>query len=354
MFEGGAIEINCEVVRQQVEEGLQELHAKLKDIGVSRGKLDALELELLFDAEDTRMFRRFGYPTMQAYMVAELDCTMHTANEKLRVAREMLDLPSMMDALRDGNLNWTKVRELTRVVTEETEDEWLDAIEGKTSTEVQQMIKGQKKGARPGDRPDPTIVKEWIGLEVTPQIAAMWRQVRIALDDEAGRHLTDDELAEQICKRVLTPPAPVDAPSKPAFQIAIGTCRVCKRSHQVGPGVENEVTESALERALCDAVFVGDLEDEEPTRSKSTIPYPTRRKVFIRDRFACAVPRCTSKRFLELHHIKPRADGGGDEPWNLLVLCDCHHVALHEGTITIRGRAPDQLVFGTPLGPARD
>ena len=354
MFEGGVIEIHCELAAQQVEEGLQELHAKLKSIEVNRGKLDALELELLFDAEDTRMFRRFGYPTMQAYMVAELDCTMHTANEKLRVAREMLDLPSMMDELRAGTLNWTKVRELPRVVTEETEDEWLDAIAGKSSTQVQQMVKGHKKGARPSDPPDPAIVKEWIGLEVTPQIAAMWRQVRIALDDEAGRHLTDDELAEQICKRVLTPEAPVDAPSKPAFQLAITTCRICKHAQQIGPGVENEISASALERALCDAVFVGDLEDDEPTRAKSIIPYPTRRKVFIRDRFACVVPGCTSKRFLEVHHIRRRVDGGGHEPWNLMVLCDCHHKQHHDGVISISGRAPDQLVFETPLRPARD
>ena len=70
-------------------------------------------------------------------------------------------------------MNWTKIRELTRVVTEDTEDEWLDAVEGKTSAEVQQLVRGLKKGARPGDRPDLSRVKEWIGLEVTPQIAAM-------------------------------------------------------------------------------------------------------------------------------------------------------------------------------------
>jgi 5-methylcytosine-specific restriction endonuclease McrA len=76
--------------------------------------------------------------------------------------------------------------------------------------------------------------------------------------------------------------------------------------------------------------------------------------VFIRDRFACVVPRCTSKRFLEVHHVKRRADGGGHEPWNLMVLSDCHHKQHHEGVISIRGRAPDQLVFETPLSPARD
>jgi len=354
MFEGGVIEINCELVRLDRQDYWKQLHAKLKGIDVRRSKLDAEEMELLFEAEDTELYRRLGHPTMTAYMVAELECSVHTANEKLRVSRELFELPLTAAEFREGTLNWTKIRELTRVVTEDTEDEWLDAVEGKTSAEVQQLVRGLKKGARPGDRPDLSRVKEWIGLEVTPQIAAMWRQVRIALDNEAGRHLTDDELAEQICKRVLTPETPVDAPNKPAFQIAISTCRVCKRAQQVGPGVENEIRESALERALCDAVFVGDLEDEEPTRAKSIIPYPTRRKVLFRDRFACTVPGCTSKRFLEVHHIKRRADGGGHEPWNLLVLCDGHHKRHHEGVITISGRAPDQLVFETPLRPARD
>jgi hypothetical protein len=354
MFEGGVVEINCELVRLDSQDYWKQLHAKLKSIDVRRSKLDAEEMELLFEAEDTELHRRLGHPTMTAYMVAELECSVHSANEKLRVSRELFELPLTAAEFREGTLNWTKVRELTRVVIEDTENEWLDAVEGKTSTEVQQMVRGLKKGARPGDRPDLSTVKEWIGLEVTPQVAAMWRQVRIALDDEAGRHLGDDELAEQICKRVLTPEAPVEAPSKPAFQLAVTTCRVCKQAQQVGPGVENAITESALERALCDAVFVGDLEDEEPMRAKSIIPYPTRRKVFIRDRFVCQVPRCTSKRFLEVHHIKRRVDGGGHEPWNLLVLCDGHHKLHHDGMITIRGQAPDQLVFETPLSPARD
>ena len=180
MFEGGVIEVNCELVRLNWEQDWKELHARLKSIDVRRSQLDAEEMELLFEAEDTGLYRRLGHPTMTAYMVAELDCSVHTANEKLRVSRELFELPLTDAEFREGTLNWTKVRELTRVVTEDTENEWLDAIEGKTSTEVQQMVRGLKKGARPGDRPDLSTVKEWIGLEVTPQMAAMWRQMRIA------------------------------------------------------------------------------------------------------------------------------------------------------------------------------
>jgi hypothetical protein len=269
MFEGGVIEVNCELVRLDSQDYWKQLHAKLKGIDVRRSKLDAEEMELLFEAEDAELYRRLGHPTMTAYMVAELECSVHSANEKLRVSRELFELPLVAAELREGTLNWTKVRELTRVVTEDTENEWLDAVEGKTSTEVQQMVRGLKKGARPGDRPDLSIVKEWIGLEVTPQIAAMWRRVRIALDNEAGRHLGDDELAEQICKRVLTPEAPVDAPSKPAFQIAVTTCRVCKHAQQVGPGVENEIDPRSVRHAAGPARDCG---PNEPARSANHSP----------------------------------------------------------------------------------
>ncbi len=89
------------------------------DITGVPGRLDARELDLLLEAEETRLFRRLGHPTMAAYMVAELECSRHTANEKLRAAHELIDLPAIAGGFRAGALIWTKVRELTRVATAE-------------------------------------------------------------------------------------------------------------------------------------------------------------------------------------------------------------------------------------------
>ena len=36
----------------------------------------------------------------------------------------------------------------------------------------------------------------------------------------------------------------------------------------------------------------------------------------------------------------PRAAGGGHEPENLTLLCSGHHRALHDGKLSINGRAP--------------
>ena len=353
MFDGGTITIEGQPLTVSRDEAWMEVHAELKGVGVKRAKLDARELDLLLEAEETRLFRRLGHPTMAAYMVAELECSRHTANEKLRAAHELLDLPATSQRFRAGALSWTKVRELTRVATEETEEEWLDAINGMGGVEVQQRVKGFAKGARPGDRRDPDLVEDWIGLRVPPVIEALWRQMRVAMDGEAGRRLTDAELAEQLCKRALIP-VTEDGHTRPPFQLAVTTCRVCKSAEQVGPGVVNEINAAALERALCDAVFVGDLEDEHPGRAQWSIPAPTRRNVFIRDRYCCTYPGCTSKRFLEAHHIVPRAEGGTNFASNLTLLCDSHHKDLHAGLIRMSGRAPDELVFERIARMARD
>jgi hypothetical protein len=49
-------------------------------------------------------------------MVAELECSRHTANEKLRVARELQDLSAVRAEFHAATLSWTKVRELTHLV----------------------------------------------------------------------------------------------------------------------------------------------------------------------------------------------------------------------------------------------
>ena len=55
----------------------------------------------------------------------------------------------------------------------------------------------------------------------------------------------------------------------------------------------------------------------------------TRKSIYRRDGYRCAL--CDSTRFLQIHHVVPRGQGGTDSPHNLICLCsDCH--ALAHGT----------------------
>jgi hypothetical protein len=75
--------------------------------------------------------------------------------------------------------------------------------------------------------------------------------------------------------------------------------------------------------------------------------------VFDRDDWRCVFPGCTSRRNLHAHHIVFRSAGGGNELPNLTTLCAFHHQqGVHQGTVTVRGQAPDGLEFepGTRRG----
>ena len=349
--QASADELDRAVDAESRERTWLKLHEEIVSVGKQIVALEARVVDLLFEADETRLYKRMGFTSIYPYIERVLGCSRHAANERIRVGHELLELPGIGEQFRAGELPWSSVRELTRVVTWKTEQAWLDAIEDKTATDVQQMVRGKTKGALPTDPVDPTKLTYRIVLEgVSAEAYAMHKQARIAVANAAsGSSNTDDDFVRAYASAVLSPPAPADEPTRPPYQIAVTTCRECKKGHVVGAGIVEELTPQALERVQCDHEHIGDLESEELTRLASEIPAPTRRKVFVRDKFQCAVPDCRSCRFLAIHHIIPRSEGGGHQLWQLLLLCDGHHKMLHDGVLSIRGRAPDQLVFDLPL-----
>ena len=339
MFDGGTIEGGDGDVTEQ---DWKLLHHRLRSIAQQRIALEAKEIGYLVEAEEAQLHRRLGYATLFEYMERELGWGPHAATERLRVAHELLDLPLLHDEFLAGKRCFSVVRELTRVATAQTEETWLDRTRRMTARQVEHVVKGRKKGDTPDDRPDPTLVREKLFFEVSPATCAELRQVRVELEREHGRALTDDEFLHALARRALAPAT--EGVTPPAAQIAVVTCRACKRGWQIGAGVAMELTPATLERVSCDAVEVGDLETDTRTRPKSKIPEALRRKVWIRDKAGCTVPGCRSRRHLDVHHVVHQEHGGTHRMNNLTLLCSVHHQQHHDGAISIEGHAPD-LVF---------
>jgi Holliday junction resolvasome RuvABC DNA-binding subunit len=67
--------------------------------------------------------------------------------------------------------------------------------------------------------------------------------------------------------------------------------------------------------------------------------------VLRRDHQRCAVPGCRNARFLDVHHIKLRSEGGGNEADNLITLCGVHHRAAHRGELVVAGSVSTGVRF---------
>jgi 5-methylcytosine-specific restriction endonuclease McrA len=99
------------------------------------------------------------------------------------------------------------------------------------------------------------------------------------------------------------------------------------------------VVERALDLLLehLERTRLGALKKPKPSSAKpvsgrksGVIPRAVRREVFERDGEQCTYVapdgrRCSARAFLELDHIRPRAQGGGDEVQNLRVRCHAHN-----------------------------
>jgi hypothetical protein len=176
---------------------------ELRRVAKAQAALDAEELRLLAVAQEIELHRELGMTSMLEYVERVLGHGPKVGHERLRVARELTELPLMRAALEQGAVSFSAVRELSRKVTAETESEWLETVRGKSLREIEDVLAGRKKGDRPRDPIDPDLQLKKITLELTPPTLALFRDACRRLEDEMGHHLTDDEAMAALCATVV-------------------------------------------------------------------------------------------------------------------------------------------------------
>src|ERR1041384_4360155 len=272
----------------------------------------------------------------------------HTARERMRVARALATLPEIALALARGGLSYSAVRELTRVVTAETEAAWLTAAEGLVANQIECLVAEHRPGDHPDDPADPDMRPRVVRLKLPPEVHALWRQARMVVATERGGEISDADFIETLCRAVI---APSSGEAGPPHVIAYQQCQDCRRATQNGAGREIDVGPEVLERASCDARHLRSLDATTPERATTSVTPRMREQVFARDHHRCTVPGCRSARNLEAHHIIEQARGGGPAPSNVTLLWPGHHSALHTGLLTMQGQAPYQIEFRWVYGP---
>lgn len=309
----------------------------LRDIARRRAKLDAEEARWLREAERLQIWRPLGMVSAIDYLERVLGHTPHVANERLRVARALGDLPVLTDAFASGELQFSAIRELTRVATPTTETRWRDAAVGKNVRQIEELVAGHRRGDDPEDPTDPEVRTHAVRFELGAEVFARLRQVRTALTDERGRHLDDDQLVTALCDAVLdrATSSGTEPTGRAKFQIALTVCERCDRGWQEGGGTKVPIDATARERARCDAQHIGSIDGTTPERASQDIPPSVVRFVWRRDGGRCQTPGCRSSSGLEIHHLQPRADGGSHDPSNLSLQCSACHLAIHRGTLVI-------------------
>jgi Domain of unknown function (DUF222)/HNH endonuclease len=129
------------------------------------------------------------------------------------------------------------------------------------------------------------------------------------------------------------------------------TSAVC---HIAGIGAIETATAQKL---ACDSPLLGAVVDKHGHvlamgRTRRLVTKTQRRALMIRDGM-CRYPGCHQTRHLKAHHRVPWITGGRTDLDNLILLCQWHHTAVHEGGVTIT-KATDSWLFTKPDGQSCD
>ena len=359
----------------------------------------ARECAVLWFAEVQRrgLYRGLGFASLEIYAVEGLGFSTNRYWQFKRLADDLDRLPVLRAAVAGGALGWTKAQQVARVATPETERAWVAAASGSSRRAFAQAVRqlrrrksdavgqagvvGQAGGANgSGDAVGGLFAAAESGAAragtdtatsgatdpastsfgaagVGMALAAAPAPATISLRGDALQVARFEALLEKAHKLGLVPSgsdrfdavlaglealvagAAGPASHGPANQIVIHQCPDCQAATVVTRRGELPLAPAQVEAAACDArVRV----DDGPNRA--TIPPKTRAAVLARDRHRCATPGCSSTRFLEVHHVVPRAQGGSNQLKNLVTLCSrCHRFAHEHVTSAL---APAQVVTG--------
>ena len=175
-------------------------------------------------------------------------------------------------------------------------------------------------------------------LETTPQDRSGEDRrlvvVHVAADQLGGADLGDVPAGDVPAGDVPAGTSPGARPTEAPGRSTEPTCHV----EGVGP-VEVETAR----RLACDADLLGAVVDRHGDvlalgRTRRLVSRAQRRALMIRDGM-CQFPGCHQTRHLDAHHRVSWAQGGPTDLDNLVLLCQWHHTAVHEGGMSIR-RAP--------------
>ena len=379
-----------------------------EEIATLAARIDAATYELLvlirkFDEEEGW---NCGFLNCARWLTWRIGLAPSAAREKVRVARALGDLPLMSEAMKRGELSYSKVRALTRVARPETEEELVELGRAGTAAHIERVVRAWRRIDRSVEAADDelrdassrvtTHIDENGMFVIRGRLAPEAGEVLMKALDAAGEKLFAEQgedrppagkvradaltlVAESALKGGLDPGSSGDR-----YQVVVHVseeelrssaaaatgCPACASAETPAPGVFAEtsiprgawlgdshvpVSAETARRIASDAGKVRMTHRSGQVlnvgRKTRTIPPPIRRALEFRDQ-GCRFPGCTSKH-CDAHHIVHWADGGETKLSNLVLLCRRHHRLLHEGGFGVRLAGDGAVQFtdarGRPL-----
>lgn len=392
---------SVDVFDQSSPEGLSDDQLTERVVGYASqiAALTARFLDLLREFDNRGVWSGEGIASCAHWLSWRTGLSLRAAQDHLRIAHALDELPQMHAAFAEGRLSYSKVRALMRVATPDREEELVSVALSATAAQVEKIVRSVRHIDRSEDESASGHIESsarwrWNDdgtLAVTMRLAPVdgarflagvvrseYERTRtaddpdLALPDTAGitegdvpRNATGTDLWRHVPSNiadavVAMADSMATVVSMPEFA-PVAEIVIHAETDDSSTGAHLDAGPAISEAEVDEASCGGSTRAVVGTRSggrnvvlrwgrKRRLPTRTLlRLVFERDR-GCRHPACGRTRHLHAHHVRFWRDGGTTDPDNLIMLCSTHHRALHHGEFSIRARGNQQFSFHRPDG----
>ncbi len=260
----------------------------------------------LFDMHERRLYVTSGHANTAHFAETQLDMDARRTRELIQAGRTLNGLKLIDDAFRDGEISWSRVVMLLKVVQRETQQGWLDYAKTATCRNLRAEVKGCRPGDLPGEGSDYGLIYKKVNFEA---------------------RLGESDLAWVEWARM-----------------------------QLSKSPELLLDDTALLVAACRAAVGGEhpprpdhpVDDQDEERNDEEVPDEIREEVLRRDKHRCR--NCHDHLDVHVHHIRPRSAGGTNDSHNLVVICSTCHASFHRDLLRIFGDPNHELWFTSTNG----
>ncbi|MFL5815472.1 MAG: HNH endonuclease [Bdellovibrionia bacterium] len=284
------------------------LHEKALQITKTNLRAESELISVLQEIDDCRGYREMGFKSLFDYATQGLGLSESVSFNFITIARKSREVPKLHEMIQRQEVTVSNARMIASVLTLENQDRWLSSAAELSKRELEKEIAREFPDRQVQDRTryvSENRIELKIGL--SEDVYELLKRVQDLVSSQSGRAATMEETLRAALELFVEKKDPMEK-----------ALRAEKRTAQridskPVPGQANAPSESSNLRF---------------------IPARLEHAVRLRDQGQCTHRslqgvRCSERRWLDIHHIKPLSEGGMTTLDTLTLICRGHHQVIH-------------------------
>jgi hypothetical protein len=312
-----------------METSFKVLHEKALQITKTYLRAESDLISVLQEIDDCRGYREMGFKSLFEYATQGLGLSESVSFNFITIARKSREVPKLQEMIQRHEISVTNARMIAPVLTFENQDRWLSSAAELSKRQLEKEIAREFPERQVHDRAryvSETSIEIIVGI--SEEVHELLKRVQDLVSSQSGKAATIEETLRAALELYVEKRDPME--------------KARRAERRKAPELDNNEINGGTK------LVPGQVKPIHGDSHSRFIPALLEHAVRLRDSGQCTHRslqgvRCSERRWLDIHHIKPLFEGGVTTLDNLTLICRGHHQVIHHAPGQLSRNLPEQI-----------